>query len=350
MRVGVIGAGPTGLTAALELRRRGVDAQVFEQRATPSQLSRAVGIQPKSLGLLHPSGAAADILTEAIRFQGVVFHRGSRQLTRLPFPEDDKATIYGLAQDRTEHHLAAALQRYGGHVRFGAAFEGLRQSDDSVTARIDGQELTFDYLIGADGVRSTVRAALGLEYPGFDLPEKWSIADVDSDDWPHPGWFCGYQLAGGNIAVVVPLEKARYRVIASQPDALAALPVPMLVRNIRRSGAFTISVRQVAQYRQGRVFLAGDAAHCHSPVGGRGMNLGIADATDLAARLVDGDLDGYHAARHPEGARVLRFSERGRKIIQSATPFARTATYTALRATSLFPPLGRAALRRLVDG
>ncbi len=147
----------------------------------------------------------------------------------------------------------------------------------------------------------------------------------------------------------MPLGPTRYRVIASRPDALRALPVPMQVEQVHRAGTFRISIRQVRDYGRGRVFLAGDAAHCHSPVGGRGMNLGIADAADLAARIAEGRTAGYTAARHAAAARVIRATEAARRMLQGG-PLRRGLATSALRVASALPIARRAAARRFVGG
>lgn len=345
-RILVVGAGPTGLTAAVELARRGVVPDVIEKRGHASPFSRAVGIQARSMALLHPSGVARALRDEAVRFEGLAMHDGPRPILRLPLADAPGSRLWGLAQDRTEHHLRAALRRHGGDVTYGCALKGLQAEADAILVETDAGFARYDHVIGADGVGSTVRRALGLAYAGYDLPGEWSIADVESPDWPGRAWFNGFLLPGGDVAVVVPLAATRFRVIASRPRALAALPVPMNVSHTHRSGSFTISVRQVARYRVGRVFLAGDAAHCHSPVGGRGMNLGIADAADLAARLVGGDWRGYTAARHGEGRAVIRGSETLRKLLQSEGFLARALVRTGARAISALPPLQRLAARR----
>lgn len=345
----IAGAGPTGLTAALELARNGAQVIVLERRAGASNLSRAVGIQQASLNIFEPTKVADAIRAEAICFEGVIFHDTDRPIARLPLNFDDRSRIWGLAQDRTEHHICTALAGHGVAPTYGCEVTGFEQDADCVRVHHTNGTLRADYLIGCDGVGSAVRQAMGLLYDGFDLPGDWSIADVDATDWPNPKWFQGFLLPDGHICVVVPLEAARFRVIASHPDALKALPVPMQVSNIRRSGTFTISVRQVSQYQQGRVFLAGDAAHCHSPVGGRGMNLGIADAADLAARILAGDTSGYHAARHAAGAHVLSLSERGRRMVMGG-PARRMVLKTLMRGLATLPPARRAAMRFFVNG
>lgn len=344
----IVGAGPTGLAAAVELARRGVIATVIERRLGPSQLSRAVGILSGTMEILARSGTDVPVRDEAIRFTRLTFHDGPRPIARFPLNFDDSSRVWGLPQDRTEHHLAETLARLGGELRYDCPFEDIEATESGVTLRAGGALMRADYLLAADGVHSDVRRALGLEFPGRDLPGDWSIADVDCASWPDPEGFNGYLLPRGDVAVVVPMAPGRYRVIASRPDALAALPVPMAVRRVNKRARFAISVRQVSAYRVGRVCLAGDAAHCHSPVGGRGMNLGIADAADWAERLVEGRLDGYGAARRAAGRHVIALSERGRSMVQARAAWKRRLLRTALATASASPPVARAAMRYFV--
>lgn len=346
MSILVVGAGPTGLTAALELRRHGLDADIIERRTDASNLSRAVGILPSSMRALGPSGAAEAIRAEAVQVSAMIVHRGAREIARLPFEGGPDASILGLAQDRTEAHLRAALQRYGGQVQYGRAFQSLTQDGSGVEVTLsDGETRRYDHVIGADGVSSQVRQALGLSYDGISLDGAWSIADVEARNWPDRAATKLYWLPKGQIAIVVPMEAQRFRIVCSLPDALAALPVAMDVTRIHRQGTFHIDVRQVSQYRVGRVFLAGDAAHCHSPAGGRGMNLGISDAADLAERFARGTLEGYHQARHAAGREVLDLSERLRRTMMSGQPWVRPLVALGLRTVSAVP-----ALRRKITG
>ncbi|MGI9353841.1 MAG: FAD-dependent oxidoreductase [Rhizobiaceae bacterium] len=349
-RILIVGAGPTGLTLAASLATRELIPTVIEQRNGMSNFSRAVGIQPSSMDVFRRIGAAEPVLAEAIAFAGVVLHSGSRPLARLPLNFDDRSRLWGLAQDRTERHLLDALQHHAGAVRWGTAFKGLKLLKNGVEVDAGEASGRYDWIVGCDGNRSLVRKAAGIGFQGFELPQQWSIADVDAAGWRDPAWFQAFLLKDGQAAVVVPIETARFRVIASGPDALDMLPVEMPVTNVRRAGAFSISVRQAERYRTDRVLLAGDAAHCHSPVGGRGMNLGIADAAELARRLLENSVDGYSDSRHPEGQHVLAFSERARRMVQSQNGLQKVFVTSALQVIGAIPRLGRAAIRQFANG
>lgn len=347
----IVGAGPTGLTAAVELARRGIMPVVIEKRKFPSKSSRAVGISPRSMGLLGPSGVAKSIRSDAIIFQRAIIHKHNKPLAniRLNTLKGQNNRIFGLAQDHTEAHLRAAFKAYGGKINYGAELLSLSQNDTGISASILGKAFRFDAVIGADGIRSTVREALRIPFNGYELPGVWSIADVDAKGWKNPRAFQSFILDHGVIVVVVPLEKSRFRVIANHPYALTCLPVPMNITRLHHSAQFTISVRQAETYQSGYIFLAGDAAHCHSPVGGRGMNLGIADAADLAERIVNGTTDGYHAARYPIGKKTIKLSERTRRAITSRHPAIRFFVRSLLRTTQHSPFMQRRFVKHALD-
>lgn len=346
----VIGAGPTGLTTAVELARRGADVRIFDQKDGPSGLSRAVGITPRSLELLTPSGAGPAIEAEAVHFQGLTMHRGADPILDLPLNFDEDSRLFGLPQDRTEAHLIAALKRYGVEVEYMRPLTNYHVRADHIALEF-GQYVKAEtrYLIGADGVHSRTRATAGIHFVGQSLPGHWSIADAIAPNWQHKDRFVGFLLPHGAVTVVVPMAPDRFRVVSSLPDALASLPVPMVPDKIIREASFTIEVKQAEAYRKGSVFLAGDAAHAHSPVGGRGMNLGIADACDLAARLVDGRQDGYEAARRPEGEHAIHVTERARRMLQS-TGAAKSILLASIAAIHRSPAAQRAIVHQLLAG
>lgn len=347
----IIGAGTTGLTAAVELARRGIKPVVIEKRKTASNLSRAVGILPHSMDLLGPSGVAKYIKQDAIAFRQMIFHYRNKQLAQIKLNQmkDPNNRLFGLAQDRTETHLRDAFTSLGGKIVYGAELLSLSQSETGVSVSIMGKAFRFDIVIGADGVNSTVRDALHIPFDGYELPETWSIADVYAVGWKNPRDFQAFVLDHGGVVVVVPLEKARFRIISNRPDALANLPIHMKVTNVHCTSDFKISVRQAKRYQLDRVFLAGDAAHCHSPVGGRGMNLGIADAVDLAERIVSGTTGGYHKARHPFGRSTIKLSERTRQVLTSTNPITRFFVRSFMRLVNRSPRLQSRFVRNALD-
>lgn len=350
----IVGAGPTGLTLALELARQGIIADVIEQREAGSPFSRAVGLLPSSMRIFSESGVADAIRQEAMQYRRVSLFRNDHRIARVPLVTSEESTplLLGLAQDRTEALLLDALRKAGGDVRFGVKLLALDVEGHQAMATWRAgtspcEKRQYDILVGTDGVHSTVRRCLGIEFIGFDLPEQWSIADVDVKDWDVDE-FRLFRLKGRKVVVVAPLEAQRVRIISNTPDAVATLPVPIDVVRIRRADTFRIAIRQVAQYRHGPVFLAGDAAHCHSPAGGRGMNLGIADAADLADRIVHGDLDGYASARHAAGRKSIEFSERARKMVTSGNPLAGALLTVMFKALASARWLRTRLIRRLL--
>lgn len=346
----IAGAGPSGLSLALELARQGIRADIIDKKSKPSTLSRAVGIIPVTIKLLEASGASAKLLKEAIAIENVVFYKGARKIINIKIDQNKDPTqrIFSLAQDRTETILREQLASYGVEVQYNKELTGFKQDAEQVQVTINNEIKTYDYLIGADGVKSNTRMLAGIDYPGYELEEDWSIADIYTDNARYSKDFNIHLNKEGQIALVIPLESNRVRVVSNSGDILHHLPESLRIREVKRSANFRIGIHQASEYQRGRIFLVGDAAHCHSPVGGRGMNLGIADAIDLANRFVEDDLENYHASRHPIGAKLIAATERARKTILSPNKITRNLALLLLKFISLIPPLNKLFLEKVL--
>lgn len=350
MKLLIVGAGPTGLTAALKLAKYGILPDIIDKKDSPSKLSRAVGILPASMQIFESLGVAEIIRKNAISCQQVIIHQNTKPILHLAFEETDDVNhhLFALAQDRTEFYLQNAFEQLGGKVKYSNSCVTLKQTESSVKVQLDNYTKEYDYVIGADGIESTVRQTLKIPYPGIQVPEKWSIADIECTEWPHASTFCVYLCPKGQVVIIIPMEPTRYRVVSNTADALALLPIKPKIDKINHEAKFTIQIRQASCYQVGRVFLAGDAAHCHSPVGGRGMNLGIADAADLADRFISGGLEKYHQARHKEGKRIIEFTERARRLITSQNFIVHNLLISGLKLMDKFPVMQRSFINNIL--
>ena len=354
MTVLVVGAGPVGLTVAVELRRRGVQCRVVDRLPQAAPYAKAVGIQPRTLELWERQGLGLlrDVLDRAVPMRGQLVFVNGTQVSRLDMavPSDVPFGFVALPQNVTEHLLAERLGRLGGRVERGVELVGFDQDADGVTVRLagqDGEETSrFAYLVGADGAHSRVRAGLGLAFTGEAFSEEYMLGDVEVD-WSLPqgyGIRSMHQTAGrtDDALVCIPLPGVgRYRMSMFAPAELATpangevqhgieagrtpslehiqavldrlAPEPTTAHHLRWSSVFRISHRLVDRYGVGRVFVAGDAAHIHPPTGAQGMNTGIQDGINLAWKLAlavegaaaDGLLASYHDERHPVGEEVV---------------------------------------------
>ncbi len=357
MRVLIIGAGPTGLTVGIELARRGVSVEVIDRKKQGSTLSRAVGINPHSLKVLEASGVTEKLLARGIQYEEADFYRVRAPWAKLKLTAASPVQygynfMLGLPQDETEAVLREALIALGGVIHYDTEMEDMTSDESGVTVVTTAEQtLRADYVIGADGIHSLTRQLLDIEADGFDLKETWSIADVDVSDWPYATKGVSlFSLAGGKVIFVAPIGTRRFRFVSNTKRVLDDMPFELDIQNIRRESEFKIRVAQVKQYQKGRVFLAGDAAHSHSPAGGRGMNLGIADAADLAEKLVGGDIEAYTASRYKEGKRIIAGSELLRKLITAKNPVKRKAALWMLKWVTLIPVLHRKFASKFLYG
>jgi 2-polyprenyl-6-methoxyphenol hydroxylase-like FAD-dependent oxidoreductase len=354
----IVGAGPTGLMAALELARRGYRPRIIDRDAGPTPLSKAVGIAAHTLDLLEPCGVAERLIAAGIRIErGYVWYKrrriGTIDFTNLPHRCN---FLLSLPQSETERIMAAALAERGLAIEWKTALTGMNPNGAGTDVILGGsngvasplEEAHFDYVFGADGVHSAVRAAARIPFQGYTHDRDWSIADVALADWFYePKAAHLFLCDGGDIGFTVPVGPLQYRVIANTAEPLTLMDGGFEVREVLRTDVFKIAIKQAATYQSGGVFLGGDAAHVHSPVGARGMNLGIEDAAAFAAHLAAGDLALYTAERKPIGHRWIALSERMLRMAQLTTPGLVVLRNLAFRVIGHMPPLQRPLLKRV---
>ncbi len=350
----IVGAGPCGLTAALELSRRGFQPRIIDKEPGPTPLSKAVGISPRSLEILELSGVTQRLLTQAIRMKAVQARYDGHLLAQIGVSRLRHRFNFLLAlpQSETETVMEDALKERGLTVEWNCEMKDIRLAGEKVEVDVRdatgrGCGGTFDFVYAADGAHSRVREILGLGFSGYTHKRLWSIADVEISDWPFPEATAMASLHHtGDMGFIIPIGPNRFRAVSNTPEALAQIPGTAGAKVLQRD-TFHIPVRQADTYQTGGVFLGGDAAHVHSPVGARGMNLGIEDAFVFARRLADRTLSGYTAERHPIGHRWIVLSERMLAAVQSSNPLLIPLRNLAIRTVGAMPALQQQMIERV---
>ncbi|MFK4064698.1 FAD-dependent monooxygenase [Streptomyces sp. NPDC029674] len=372
----VVGAGPTGLLLAGDLATAGVPVTLVEKRAHGiSNLSRAMVLHARTLEQLDARGLADELEAKGEPLAKLrLFDRLSLDLGRLP---SRYRHVLVLPQYEVERVLERRAIEAGVHFAYESEVTGLTQDEDGVTLRLHGpgdesSTLRAAYVVGADGLHSGVRGAVGLPFPGRSVIRSLVLADVKLAERPET--LLTVNAVGDAFAFIAPFADGYHRVIGwnrsrDVPDSepLDLEEVKDIVRqalgrdfgmhDARWMSRFHSDERQAPAYRAGRVFLAGDAAHVHSPAGGQGMNTGLQDAANLSWKLaaaVDGRaprglLDTYESERHPVGRTVLRSSGGLVRLAMAKRPWTRAAR-AALAAFVTHVPVVRAKAAGQVTG
>ena len=328
----IAGAGPTGLTLAIDLARRNIPFRLIDAAATPFEGSRGKGLQPRTLEIFDDLGVIDAILAAGAPYPKFRIHLGPLSLrtgSLAPPRQASAATPYPnlwmVPQARTEAILRERLGALGGAVEYGKALAAFAPDERGVAATLaSGETIRADYLVGADGGRSAVRKGLGLRLEGGTVDERpMLIADVEVDGLGRRDWHI-WPLAKGGMIGLCPLPHTALFQFTS-PAKSAEAGLERLARNVTGhrvtrvawQSVYQPAARMVARYHVGRVLLAGDAAHVHPPAGGQGLNTGVQDAYNLGWKLAhvarggaDALLDSYEAERLPIAAAVLGLSKR----------------------------------------
>ena len=353
----IVGAGPVGLTAACELTRHGVPVRIIDKASERSQTSKALGIFPRTLEVFETMGVVTPVLDAGLRLRGLCIHNQKEEIASIdmrsvasPYP-----FVFSLPQSETERILIEHLETLGVSVQREQELVGLTQTDTTVRAVIrnaNGGEETMEtpWLLGCDGAHSSTRHLLGMEFEGAPYDESFVLADAKVDAPVSKDQLHLFASAQGIFAIIAMSEHFS-RVIANIPPesreqnlpetTLAEIqqiadrrgPPGTRLSNATWISRFHISHRIVKDFRKLRVFLAGDAAHIHSPAGGQGMNTGIQDAFNLAWKLAlvvkrraaPQLLASYHVEREPVARGVLNLTDRITRMATLHNPVAQTA-------------------------
>jgi 2-polyprenyl-6-methoxyphenol hydroxylase-like FAD-dependent oxidoreductase len=377
----VVGAGPTGLTLAAQLQAFGASVRIVDRQLDRVHESRALGVQPRTLEVLRGLGLAEELVARGNDAVWVQLHAGGRvvRIRLFGLGLDDTAYPFLLfvSQGETEQVLGDHVAGRGVPVERGVEVVGFHADPDAVTSTLrhrDGrtEQVRARYLVGCDGAGSTVRRAAGIAFQGGAYPQTFALADLEVDGLDPEAAHAF--LAEEGIVLFFPLGRpASWRLLAMHPslqgrrepaqpslEELQALADALTGGGVRLRDPvwrtyFGLQHRHATRYRDGRLFLAGDAAHVHSPAGAQGMNTGIQDAWNLGWKLAlvsrgiadQALLDTYDAERRPVGGLVVRFTDRAFSVATSTNPLIR-----ALR-TQLVPrvlPLGLRFDRAVASG
>ena len=336
----VVGAGPTGLLLAAGLLARGIRTRVIDKGDGVALQARAVGIHARTLEVLDTMGLAESFIERGQVVRQLRFYSRGRCLTSLEFARCGSRFGYllDLPQDQTERLLRARVAELGGAIEQRAELTSLTPGAGAVTAAVRGpagqtQTITAGYVVGCDGAHSRVRRELGLTFHGHPYPQDWLLADVLLDgDLPDAGLredaIHAFFRPDGLPVIFFPMRGHRWRLTlpfagerGDQAPTLAEIqhltsqraPRPVTVSDPTWLASFRCHRRSASAYRRGRVLLAGDAVHIHSPAGGQGLNTGMLDAHNLGWKLAlvasgrapDTLLDSYGAERGPVAEEVV---------------------------------------------
>jgi 2-polyprenyl-6-methoxyphenol hydroxylase-like FAD-dependent oxidoreductase len=374
-KVLIVGAGPSGLSLAAELKRRGVNAVIVDQQPAGANTSRACVVHARTMEALEPLGVTRDLLADGVKVPIFRIRDRDQPLLTIDFSDIPSAYRFTLMipQNRVEQILLQHLQSLGCNVMRPCKLIRYTTSPSLVEAQIQvngsDKSIKAQWLIGCDGMRSTVREQSGIAFSGGEYEASFVLADV-SMDWPLSEEVTLFYSPKG-LVVVAPLPNERFRIVATVDeapevpslefmqailDARGPTTNPGRLHDVAWSSRFHIHHRVAQTPRIGRILLCGDAAHVHSPAGGQGMNTGIQDSISLAEALTrtlqDGDearLDTWAAQRHKVASDVVTLTDRMTRVATMKSPTGQALRNIAVAFAGHLPPVRAAVAKTLAE-
>ncbi|MFE0105062.1 FAD-dependent monooxygenase [Streptomyces sp. NPDC059009] len=368
----VVGAGPTGLVAATALARRGVDVRLVERRTRHDPHAKAITLWPRAVDALTRLGAGDHLRELALPLVALTYHANGRKIATINFPADQGRFIgpISLPQSDTEHVLRTALHEAGAEVEYDTELTGLTQQKDCIEAELSTGQHRAQWALGCDGFRSPVREAIGTPFEGAPYSQVFGLVDGHWDT-PLTQNHAHYFMSPHGVLVVVGLPNSQFRAfvtLPAQPNpdeditnlvaelAAERCPVPIRLEKPIGQGFFGIQRRIARTFRTGRVLLAGDAAHVHSPAGGQGINTGILDADEAAWRLAgilkgtlpQDTLDQWARERRHVATQVVSDTDRQTRL-WTATGWRRAARDVTARVAERYGLLDRLMAPRMAQ-
>jgi 6-methylpretetramide 4-monooxygenase / 4-hydroxy-6-methylpretetramide 12a-monooxygenase len=378
----VVGAGPAGLTAAHELARHGAAVRIVDAAPGPATTSRAIATHARTLETYDQMGVLGDMLARGHQVDAFSMHRRGRRMVRFGPQYDELPTRFPytllIEQTSTEAVLRKALARRGVQVEWGLALTGIRDAGDGAVAELRDQSgspvrVAAPWVVGCDGGHSTMRKLLELPLIG-DVNETWLIADAVVDTAAPRDSLHWLKVRGGTVMAVPLPSPGKWRLLdtvdidgASDPEKVASrfsrklrngLGGEVRVHTPSWVSVFTIQQRMIPEMRVGRCFVAGDAAHVHSPASGQGMNTGIQDAFNLAWKLAnvthgvaaEALLDSYAAERVPIGRALLGATKKATALVALKSSIASAAMPAVFTVVRSVPAIRHRIERKIMHG
>lgn len=355
-RILIVGAGPVGLSLACLLASAGTPFRIIDGKAGTVTDSRALGVHARTLEIMQSLDLATDFIRCGRVTRFMTFHDRNRALFSLDFQVLKQDTAYPfyliVPQSETEDLLYQKLRQLGGEVEWNTPLRSLEEGADAVTVHLEGESATYPYVVACDGAASLIRKSLGISFSGITYDARFVLSEVRIAEDRLATDATHVIMADDSVVAAIPLPNGAYRLVG--PDSMASTDLEsgasisfdtfadFLKRNGLLPGARLYDPSRVVSYRMQkrvadsfmtrRVFLAGDAAHIHSPAGGQGMNMGIQDAANLAWKLAlarhapnDALLNSYGIERRAIAEKVANGTDKALRIVSSKKPAFRFA-------------------------